>query len=91
MDLVIQLVENWRRVLARAWTVWLAVASALLIAVQEVQADVSALLPALAPLLDEGWARILSLVSVAMIPVARIVKQVTLAVDDVVRESTKGE
>lgn len=88
---MIQLVENWRRVLARAWTVWLAVASALLIAVQEVQADVSALLPALAPLLDEGWARILSLVSVAMIPVARIVKQVTLAVDDVVRESTKGE
>lgn len=91
MAVVIHLVPNWRRVLARAWTVWLAVASALLIAVQQMQADVSALVPALAPLLDEGWARILSLVSVLMIPVARIVKQVTLAVDDVVRESTKGE
>lgn len=88
---MIHLVPNWRRVLGRAWTVWLAVASALLIAVQQMQADVSALVPALAPLLDEGWARILSLVSVLMIPVARIVKQVTLAVDDVVRESTKGE
>lgn len=73
-----KLIDNWRTVLLRAWTVWLAVLAALAGVVEAVHADVVALLPLLQPYLSDGQAAKLAAICAAAVPLARIVKQVRL-------------
>lgn len=76
------LVDNWKSVLLKAWTVWLAVVSAVAGLVQAIHADVVALVPVFSQFLDDGQAGVLSMVTAAMIPLARIVKQVSISIDE---------
>lgn len=76
------LVDNWKSVLLKAWTVWLAVVSAVAGLVQAIHADVVALVPVFSQFLDDGQAGMLSMVTAAMIPLARIVKQVSISIDE---------
>lgn len=82
---MIRLAPNWKQILVRAWTVWLAVISALASYVQTVHADVVALLPVLKPYLSEGQAGLVALAAAAMVPLARIIKQASLHADEVIR------
>lgn len=77
-----RLVDNWKSVLLKAWTVWLAVVSAVAGLVQAIHADVVALVPVFSQFLDDGQAGVLSMVTAAMIPLARIVKQVSISIDE---------
>lgn len=77
-----KLVDNWKSVLLKAWTVWLAVVSAVAGLVQAIHADVVALVPVFSQFLDDGQAGVLSMVTAAMIPLARIVKQVSISIDE---------
>lgn len=77
-----KLVDNWKSVLLKAWTVWLAVVSAVAGLVQAIHADVVALVPVFSRFLDDGQAGVLSMVTAAMIPLARIVKQVSISIDE---------
>ena len=74
------LVDNWRQVLLRSWTVWLAVGAFLFGTVEYWQADVLALLPVALPFLPESVARAISTILTAAIPLARIKKQLSLAI-----------
>jgi len=77
-----KLVDNWKSVLLKAWTVWLAVVSAVAGLVQAIHADVVSLVPVFSQFLDDGQAGVLSMVTAAMIPLARIVKQVSISIDE---------
>ena len=79
---MIELVPNWRQILTRAWAVWLAVISALATYLQMVQSDVVELIPALQPYLGEGQAGKVALVAAVAVPLVRIVKQTSLAIDE---------
>ena len=79
---MIELVPNWRQILTRAWAVWLAVISALATYLQLVQSDVVELIPALQPYLGEGQAGKVALVAAVAVPLVRIVKQTSLAIDE---------
>lgn len=74
------LVENWRKVLVRSYTVWFAVVSALFAAVELWHADVLALLPMIAPFLPPKMAGLISFFTTGLIPLVRIIKQVKVAI-----------
>ena len=80
---MIQLVPNWRKVLTRAWAVWLAVISALATYLQMVQSDVIELLPALQPYLGEGQAGKVALAAAVSVPLVRVIRQTSIALDEV--------
>lgn len=77
----IELVPNWRRVLRRAWTVWLAVLSALLASAEIYHAELVQLLPVLQGYLEPGTAMKLNLVLAVSMPVVRIIRQAKLDAD----------
>jgi hypothetical protein len=79
---MIQLVPNWKSILTRAWTVWLAIISAVATYLQMVQSDVLALAPALQPYLGEGQAGKVAMVAAVAVPLARVLKQTSLALDE---------
>jgi hypothetical protein len=79
---MIALVPNWKSILTRAWTVWLAVISALATYLQMVQSDVLAVIPALQPYLGEGQAGKVAMVAAVAVPLARVLKQTSLALDE---------
>lgn len=74
----IELVPNWKRVLFRAWTVWVAVFSALLGSAEVYHAELVQLLPLLQDHLAPGTAGKWSLLLAAMLPVVRIIRQAKL-------------
>lgn len=74
------LVENWRQVLLRSYTVWMAVGAALLGGIEYWHADVLSLLPIVAPFLPEKLAGALGSLLTAAIPLARIKKQISVAI-----------
>lgn len=81
-----KLVENWRAVLRRSFAVWLAVASALLGAVEVWHADLVALFEVARPFLDDNEAGKLSALLAAVIPVARIIRQVSISAAEAAEE-----
>lgn len=81
-----QLVEDWARVLRRSWAVWLAVASAIAGVVELNHADLAQLLPLLAPWLGDRQAGTLASVLAAAVPLVRVIKQASLAVDQAIKE-----
>jgi hypothetical protein len=81
----VELVPNWKRVLKRSWAVCLAGI------IEMLHADVTAALPFLQQYLAEGTAGLLAAFSGLMVPVVRIIKQVSLAVDQAIEQSdTQG-
>lgn len=77
----IELVPNWRRVLLRAWTVWVAILSALLGSAEVYHAELMQLLPALQQYLEPGTAGKASLALALAMPVVRIIRQAKLDAD----------
>ncbi|MDP1686895.1 hypothetical protein [Hydrogenophaga sp.] len=82
----LELVPNWKRVLLRSWAVLMAVLSGLLASAEAMHADLMALLPVLQPYVQEGTAAIASAVVAGLVPVVRIFRQASLAVDEASRE-----
>lgn len=80
------LVPNWKQVIKRAWTVWLAFLSALFAVIEVVHADLLSLLPALTPYLEEGTAAKASALIAVIIPLARIWRQTKLTVEQEMRQ-----
>ncbi len=74
----LELVPNWSRVLRRAWTVWLAVLSALLASAEVYHAELMQLLPVVQPYLAPGTAGKWSALLMAALPVVRIIRQAKL-------------
>jgi hypothetical protein len=74
----IELVPNWGRVLRRAWTVWVALASALLGSAEIYHAELMQLLPLLRDHLAPGTAGKLSMALALALPVVRIIRQAKL-------------
>ena len=72
------IVDNWRAILRRAWTVWLAALAAVAGFVEVTHADILAALPALTPYLGDSQAAKVAALAAALLPLARIVKQATL-------------
>lgn len=81
-----ELVEDWARVLRRSWAVWLAITSAIAGVVEINHADIAQLLPLLSPWLGDRQAGTLASVLAAAVPLVRIVKQASLAVDKAINE-----
>ena len=79
-----KLIDNWKAVLLKSWTVWLSMASALAGFVEMTHADLAALLPVLQPFLTDRQAGTLAAVLAALVPLARVIKQASLAVASVV-------
>lgn len=82
----LELIPNWRRVLLRSWTVFVAVLSGLLASAEAMHADLMALLPVLQPYVQEGTAAIASAVLAGLVPVVRIFRQASLHVEEATRE-----
>lgn len=72
-----KLVSNWRQVLMRSWTVWLAAIGAFLPEVLEIAAENIASVP----LLDDGQKSIIRLVCLVLIPMARVIRQPSVPKD----------
>lgn len=79
--MTIKLVENWPAILRRAYSVWLAALASAAALVEVIHADIVALLPLLAPYLSDSQGAKLAAVCTALLPLARIVKQVAVEVD----------
>lgn len=69
------LVDNWKTILLRAWTVWLAVLASLAGTVEVIHADLVQLLPLLQPYLSDSQGAKVAALCAALLPLARIVKQ----------------
>lgn len=75
----ISIIENPGQVLARAWSVWLAVLAALLAALDAFGPELLAALPGVDAVLGTGWGSKAAALLAALVPLARIVRQVSLA------------
>lgn len=76
-----KLINNWKAVLLKAWSMWCAYLAFALYMVEHFHADIVASLPILTPLIGEGWAGRLSGLFIAIIPAARVYSQAKLAID----------
>jgi hypothetical protein len=75
----ISIIENPGQVLARAWSVWLAVLAALLAGMDAFGPELLAALPGMDAALGTGWGSKAAALLAALVPLARIVRQVSLA------------
>lgn len=75
------LIENWKAVLLKAWSMWCAYLAFAMYMVETFHADIVAALPILTPLIGDGWAGKLSALFIAIIPAARLFRQTKLALD----------
>jgi TRAP-type C4-dicarboxylate transport system permease small subunit len=84
-----KLIDAWKQVLLRAYSMWLAYFGAIFGALSQMQAEVVALLPALKEFAHPSayaWASLACLVG---IPIARIIHQTRLKAEQLMAEDQK--
>lgn len=86
-----KVVENWKVVLLRSWAVWFGVISAIAGVIELNHSQLALLFPLIEPYLTDKQAGTVAAVLAGMVPVARILKQTSLAVSAVVEQVMRAE
>lgn len=85
-----KLIENAGPVLMKSYTTWMSVLTAILLGVEAFHAQAVELLPLLEPFLSEGAAAKLAGLTAMLIPLVRVIRQSSVAVDATVETIRKN-